>query len=215
MSSSTGFSQTLRDSTQFLHQQAHDSPFISELMSGKRSLADYTALAAQQYFVYHALESMAARLAEDEVVGGFHSAELSRVPEIEKDLAFLIGPQWRELISPLPATADYLEQIDRSAEWPVGFIAHHYTRYLGDLSGGQIMQRLLQRQFGLNLDGVRFYSFPAIPKTKPFKDRYRAKLNALGLAPAEQERVVAEVHAAFKLNIAMFADLADASAAAA
>lgn len=215
MSNSIDFSQKLRESTHLLHQQAHDSPFISELMSGKRTLVDYTALATQQYFVYQALESLAARLANNELVGGFHSAELSRVPEIEKDLTFLIGPRWRDVISPLPATVGYLEQIDQSIEWPAGFIAHHYTRYLGDLSGGQIMQRLLQRQFGLDIDGVRFYAFPSIPKTKPFKDQYRAKLDGLNLEVAEQERVITEVHLAFKLNIAMFADLADTTAAAA
>lgn len=215
MSSSTTFSQALRDSTHAMHQQAHDSQFISELMSGKRTISDYTALTGQQYFIYQALESMAEQLRIDPVAGGFHSAKLSRVPAIEKDLEFLIGRQWRDTVTPLPATLRYTARIEQLAQWPAGFIAHHYTRYLGDLSGGQIMQRLLQRQFGLAEDGVHFYAFPAIPKTKPFKDQYRAKLDALGLPTAEQERVIAEVTSAFALNIAMFTDLADTTATAA
>ncbi|ABY24273.1 heme oxygenase [Renibacterium salmoninarum ATCC 33209] len=215
MTSNTDFSHALRESTHVMHQNAHDSPFIAELMTGKRTIADYTALATQQYFFYLALEETAAKLQSNEIAGGFHCTELSRVPEIEKDLAFLIGPHWRDVISPLPVTRRYTEQIAQTEAWPAGFVAHHYTRYLGDLSGDQIMQRLLQRQFGLDVDGVHFYAFPAIPKTKPFKDQYRAKLNTLSFNAAEQKQFIDEVTTAFSLNIAVFTDLAKTTATAA
>ena len=84
---------------------------------------------------------------------------------------------------------------------------HHYTRYLGDLSGGQAIGRILDRTFELDGAGIAFYDFPEIPKPKVYKDGYRARLDALGLGAADQERVVTEVKTAFQLNQALFVEL--------
>ena len=186
---------------------AEGSTFIAELMDGKRSRHDYAALAGQQYFVYEALERVADTLMDDPVVAPFAAPELARLAEIDADLQFLVGADWRASVVALPATLRYAERIRETAEWPGGFLAHHYTRYLGDLSGGQIIRTLLQRQFGFDADGVRFYRFAGIPKSKPFKDAYRAKLDSVPLSAEERERVVDEVASAFDLNAAMFADL--------
>jgi heme oxygenase len=88
-------------------------------------------------------------------------------------------------------------------------VAHHYTRYLGDLSGGQAIGRILDREFELDGAGIAFYAFEAIPKPKPYKDAYRARLDALGLGPAEVRRVVDEVRVAFTLNQALFTELGE------
>ena len=85
-------------------------------------------------------------------------------------------------------------------------VAHHYTRYLGDLSGGQSVGRALHRAFDLNGAGLAFYDFP-IAKPKPYKDAYRARLDALDLRPADVDRVVEEVKVAFRLNQAVFDEL--------
>ncbi len=90
------------------------------------------------------------------------------------------------------------------------FVAHHYTRYLGDLSGGQAIGRILARTYELDRpEGVRFYDFPAIPKPKPYKDGYRARLDALPLDEDEKAVVLAEVKATFDLNGALFAELTE------
>jgi heme oxygenase len=94
-------------------------------------------------------------------------------------------------------------------DWPAGLVAHHYLRYLGDLSGGQIIRRLVGRAYGLDTDGVRFYVFDEIPKPKPFKDAYRAALDAVPWDEEEKARVVAEVSLAFRLNRDLFADLGE------
>ena len=46
-------------------------------------------------------------------------------------------------------------------------------------------------------------------KPKRYKDGYRARLDALGLSPAETERVVDEVRVAFTLNQQLFAELGE------
>ena len=84
-------------------------------------------------------------------------------------------------------------------------MAHHYTRYLGDLSGGQAIGRVLDRAFGLNGAGLSFYEFPMRPK--PYKDGYRARLDGLDLDQGDIARVVDEVKVAFALNQAVFDEL--------
>lgn len=208
------FSAALRERTRKAHEEAESSPFVRELLEGKQSRSDYVALAGQQYFVYQALEAVAEQLREDAVAGAFIAPELTRLPAIEADLDFL-DPGWRERLQPLPATQAYVETIRRTADWPGGFIAHHYTRYLGDLSGGQVIRTLLQRQFGFGADGVSFYLFADIEKLKRFKDAYREQLDAVPWDDAERERVLAEANVAFRCNEAVFVELAEATSHAA
>ncbi|MCP9977044.1 biliverdin-producing heme oxygenase [Actinomadura madurae] len=56
-------------------------------------------------------------------------------------------------------------------------------------------------------DGVRFYRFPGKPKA--YKERYRALLDAAPWDAAEQDRVIAEVKAAYRLNAAVTAELGE------
>src|SRR3546814_9337213 len=86
----------------------------------------------------------------DPVASVFITDRLTRLPALEADLEFLIGPDWRERIHPLPTTERYVDRIRTvGTEWAGGFVAPHYTRYLGDLSAGQFIGRLRQRSFGL------------------------------------------------------------------
>ncbi len=86
-------------------------------------------------------------------------------------------------------------------------MAHHYTRYLGDLSGGQAIGKILDRTFGLDGAGLSFYEFPMRPK--PYKDAYRARLDGLDLDAEQIDRAVDEVKIAFNLNQALFNELAE------
>jgi len=174
------------------------------------------SLVAQHYFIYAALEAAAEKMKDDADAAAFITPQLTRLPALESDLQFLIGDDWRERIVPLPTTARYVERIDTvAATWSGGFIAHHYTRYLGDLSGGQIIRTLMQRQFGFETNGVGFYLFAEIAKPKEFKDTYRSQLDAVDWSEEERERVIDEVMVAYRFNTELFIDLATAKAAAA
>jgi heme oxygenase (biliverdin-producing, ferredoxin) len=212
MSNVVLFSEAIRDRTRAVHQDAEGSDFIAELIAGRRSREDYIALVGQQFFVYQALELVAEAMKHDPVASSFVSPKLTRLPAIAADLDFLVGPSWRDELVPLPATTRYVQRIHETAVWPGGFVAHHYTRYLGDLSGGQAIRTLLQRQFGFDSNGVGFYIFAEIAKPKPFKDTYRAQLDAAPWDDDEKERVIQEVARAFRHNQEMFVDLAEATA---
>ncbi|MBD8468553.1 heme oxygenase [Plantibacter sp. VKM Ac-1784] len=215
MSTVIPFSQALRERTSSGHSSSEGADFMSDLMTGKGSKEDYVALVAQHFFIYEALEAAADRMRADAVAAPFISDKLTRLPAIVQDLEFLIGPDWREQITPLPTTARYVARINEvGAVWPGGFVAHHYTRYLGDLSGGQIIRTLMQRQFGFDTNGVGFYLFGDIAKPREFKDTYREQLDAVPWDDEEQARVIDEVMVAYRFNTDLFRDLATAKAAA-
>lgn len=209
------FSQALRERTSTDHGSSEGAGFMQDLMSGRGTRDDYIALVAQHYFIYEALESAATRLRDDAVAASFISPKLTRLPAIVADLEFLLGSDWRERVAPLPTTVRYVDRIHAvGSTWPGGFIAHHYTRYLGDLSGGQIIRTLMQRQFGFETNGVGFYLFAEIAKPREFKDVYRAQLDSVGWTETERERVIDEVILAYRFNTELFDDLAAAKAAA-
>jgi len=91
--------------------------------------------------------------------------------------------------------------------WPGGFIAHHYIRYLGDLSGGRALGSKARKLYQLDDDGVRFYRFDDIDSPREFKDGYRRLLDAAPWSTDEQARVVDEARAGFRLTEAMFEEL--------
>lgn len=79
-----------------------------------------------------------------------------REQTLVEDLEFLVGENWRDEISPVPATAAYADRIcEIAAEgWLPGIIAHHYTRYL-EISGGQMIAKRVKKQFGFGARGHR------------------------------------------------------------
>lgn len=208
------FSTALRERSSSAHSGSEGAGFMSDLMRGAGSRDDYTALVAQHWFIYEALEDAASRMAADPVAAMFISAKLTRLPALEADLEFLIGPDWRERIAPLPTTRRYVARIrEVGASWPGGFVAHHYTRYLGDLSGGLFIGKLMARRFGFETNGIGFYLFAEIGDPAAFKEHYRAQLDAAPWDAAEQQRVIDEVLAAYQFNTDLFTDLAAAKAA--
>lgn len=205
------FSAALRERSQNAHSSSEGAGFMSDLMRGTGSRDDYIALVAQHWFIYEAIEAAAERMREDPVASVFISAKLTRLPALEADLEFLIGPEWRDAIAPLPTTQRYVDRIrEVGATWPGGFVAHHYTRYLGDLSGGQFIGKVMARHFGFETNGIGFYVFDEIADPAAFKNVYREQLDAAPWDAAEQERVIDEVLVAYQFNTDLFEDLAAA-----
>lgn len=206
------FSAQIRDATKAQHTQAENSTFMSDMLGGRLGRAAFTRYTAQLWFVYRALEEAARRLDDDPVAGPFVRRELFRLPSLERDLDHLHGtPAWRGTIAPLPATRTYAERIAEVArEWPGGYVAHHYTRYLGDLSGGQVVRGTAERNWGFahKGDGVRFYVFEDIPNPAAFKRGYRELLDSVPADDEEKRRIVGECGRAFTLNTAVFEELA-------
>ncbi|MEU9348172.1 biliverdin-producing heme oxygenase [Streptomyces sp. NPDC048278] len=207
------FSTLIRTASHEQHVEAETSSFMSDLLGGRLGVEAYARYTEQLWFVYDALEDGAAgRLAAHPVAGPFVRPELYRLAALERDLAHLRGTGWRTGLTALPATEEYAARVRECAErWPAGYIAHHYTRYLGDLSGGQIIRDRAERTWGFERkgDGVRFYVFEGIANPAAFKRGYRELLDAVDADDLEKQRVVAECKRAFALNTAVFRELGE------
>ncbi|WP_284756163.1 biliverdin-producing heme oxygenase [Curtobacterium sp. ME-Dv--P-122a] len=202
------FSELLRRRTRRSHGSSATSGFMQDLLGGDCDVADYADLLGQYAFVYDALERAAERMADHPVAAPFVTAQLTRMPAIRADLEYLIGPDWSELVCPLPATTAYVRRLNEvAAEWPGGFVAHHYTRYLGDVSGGHVIGQVLAERFGFDTNGVLFYIFDQVADPSDFEHTYRAQLDAAPWTADEQERVIAEVELAYELNRGLLAGL--------
>ncbi|MFI6333700.1 heme oxygenase (biliverdin-producing) [Streptomyces sp. NPDC050535] len=208
----TPFSVLIRTASHDQHTEAENSGFMSDLLGDRLGVEAYARYTEQLWYVYRALEASAEALADDPVAGPFIRPELFRVAEIERDLAHLRGSDWRETVSALPATLEYAARVEECARtWTAGYVAHHYTRYLGDLSGGQIIRGTAEKTWGFARkgDGVRFYVFEGVANPAEFKRDYRALLDAIAVDDREKQRVIEECNRAFVLNGAVFRELGE------
>ncbi|WP_026918739.1 heme oxygenase (biliverdin-producing) [Gordonia shandongensis] len=205
----TRLSTEMKQGSLVEHEQAENSQFMAELLDGRINEAGYIDYLQRLRIVYEALERTSRALSTDPVMGRIDDPALDRLAAIDADLAvWLDGAAPQPVHS--PAATAYAARIEDSASWGGRVLAHHYTRYLGDLSGGLAIGRILDRTFGLDGAGLSFYSFTALDvATKPYKDAYRRTLDEIGheLDAADRSRIVDEVKVAFRLNHELFAEL--------
>lgn len=201
----TPLSTAMREGSKVQHQEAEDSAFMAELLDGRVNERGYADYLRRLRMVYAALEETVRANAGDPIVAAVADPALERLAAIDADLEHWAPSERLEVDS--PAASAYRDRVRAAGEWGGLLVAHHYTRYLGDLSGGQAIGRILDRTFGLDGAGIAFYDFAEIPKPKPYKDAYRARLDALELNTSEVARVVREVQVAFTLNQNLFAEL--------
>ncbi|MUL80216.1 MULTISPECIES: heme oxygenase (biliverdin-producing) [unclassified Mycolicibacterium] len=197
-------SAAMRQDSTDQHDAAEQSPFVTELLSGRVSEQGYIAYLLRLRAIYRALEDAVREHRDDPLVGAVYDPALERLEAIDADLAHWAPGAARDVDS--PAVHAYCARFADSP-WGGALVAHHYTRYLGDLSGGQAIGRILGRSFDLDGEGLAFYTFPVRPK--PYKDAYRDRLDGLGLDDKEIDRVVDEVKLAFGLNQSVFDELAE------
>lgn len=199
------FSAVLRERTSTVHTDAEGSSVMAQLVAGTLPPARIGEVFAQHLLVYRALETTADGFVGDPVVDPFLVEGLARTPALEHDVATLLGDDAVLEVRASPATAAYVERIEATAGWPGGFVAHHYTRYLGDLSGGQYIGRALARAHpDLQLG---FYSFDRIASPKAVKEHYRACLDAAPWTADERQRIIDEVLVAYDRTSRLLSDL--------
>lgn len=205
-----GFARRLREATWDDHEIAAQAPYLRALSSGRLDRADYAALVAQHHAIYTALEAAASQMAQDPYMGWFVREELLRLPALEADLVFLLGDDWRAQVSTTPGTQEYVDRLRAVADqgWATRFLAHHYVRYLGDLSGGLVIGPAVEAAFGLaDHAGARFYVFDRIPDPAAFKAEYRRRLDRLPWSEEDHAETVGEALEAYRLNREVLGDL--------
>ena len=198
----------LKEGTKESHSAAENTKFVASFLRGVVDYEEYRKLLTNFYYVYDTMEQR-IRETEDPMVQAIKSEDLERKEAIERDLEYYYGSDWKDKQIPSEACNTYCHRINEIAEKdPYLLVAHHYTRYIGDLSGGKILKeitaRVLKPPAGKGLD---FYEFPSIPNAKLFKQNYRAVLDNLGVDSSQENALIREANYAFRLNMYMFDEI--------
>ena len=206
---STNLATKLREGTKKAHTMAENMGFIKCFLKGTVEKNSYRKLAGNLYFVYSAMEEEMERHRNHPIMGKMYFPELNRKSSLEKDLTYYYGANWPEEVSLTPQGKAYVQQIREVSDTePELLIAHLYTRYMGDLSGGQILKKIAQT--GMNLkdgQGTAFYEFPEIPDEKAFKANYRQTMDDLPISEETADKIVEKANEAFGMNMKMFKEL--------
>lgn len=202
-------SDRLKAATKTIHRRVESTPYVQAFIKGGLARADYVLHMQRLHRVYAELESV---LPECRELRSFPWSELARAAPIGADLAALGSFETRDLDS--NATAAYVDRIGVLAQTrPLHLVAHAYVRYLGDLSGGQILAKLAQTRLGLREDQCAFYRFPR--STADLKQDFRRCLDDLPVSAHEGQEIIEEAIRAFELNQAVFLEIQPANSTAA
>ena len=191
----------MRATTASRHARAERSGIVAAILSGRASRTGYALYLRNLLPAYRGMERALERQEALAAVRQLARPALYRADRIAADLVALIGPDWCDQVPLLPSGERYAARVEwAGAGNGTRLIAHAYTRYLGDLSGGQILRRRLAQQFGPGFP-VAFAEFPGIGEGGAFVAAFRAALNRAASQTMDDEPVLREAITAFDLNI--------------
>lgn len=199
-------STVLRQVTWGAHEEVESGELEAALVDGVLAPDVYADLLAQSWAVYSAIEDLADTVEATPFAAPFVRREVFRRTHVERDLAHYWGLDWLNRVELLPETGFYVARINSAgAAGPIAWIAHAYTRYLADLSGGLDIDRAITRAYGLHDSGRSLYSFdlPEGADPRAWKNAYRQLLNILDVDIADKVRLVEEALVAYECNIAL------------
>ena len=206
---SVNLATMLREGTKKSHTMAENVGFVKCFLKGVVEKKSYRKLVADLYFVYAAMEEEMEQLKEHPVLSQIYFPELNRRKSLEEDLRYYFGANWKNEVAPSESGKAYVARIKEIAQTqPELLVAHSYTRYLGDLSGGQILKNISQRAMNLSEgEGTAFYEFNDISDEKAFKATYRQAMDELPVDMTTAEQIVDEANDAFGMNMKLFQEL--------
>jgi heme oxygenase (biliverdin-producing, ferredoxin) len=200
---SGGLADRLRAATRAEHRAAERSLLLRCFAHGATDRAVYRRLLSDLLPVYQRMEAAMQPGTIDPTLAAIWDPVLARSARLHRDLETLGGA----LAASAPALS-YAAWIDELARTrPQQLVAHVYTRYLGDLSGGQILCHLLRSGLGADIS-VAFYQFDEEPAS--LKTALRARIDALAADEAQLDAWCEEARAVFRRNQAVFAALGPA-----
>lgn len=204
----TDLSKQIREGTKKSHTMAENTGFITCFLKGVVEKKSYVKLLSDLYHVYSAMEEEFVKHKDHPILSKIYFPELFRKESIEKDLEYYFGPEWKEKVTQTDSCKEYVSKIKEVSDvFPELLIAHHYTRYIGDLSGGQVLKGIAQTALKVDDSGMNFYIFKDISDEKEFKNNYRKTLDSLPFSQEIINSIIAEANNAFRLNMKVFKEV--------
>jgi heme oxygenase (biliverdin-producing, ferredoxin) len=201
--------ERLKSETRALHLQAERTPFMAALLRGSLECMSYCMLLRNLHQIYASLEPALAAHADHPALAPVVLPGLPRTARLVDDLDALHGPGWNSTLALLPSAAAYARRLQHLAERrPELLLAHAYVRYLGDLSGGQVLRRLVPVRPGLPPGaGHSFYEFGGPAHAAHLAQLFRGGLGRVALDANAEDAVVAEACQAFRDHRHLFDEL--------
>jgi heme oxygenase len=199
-----GLAEALREATRPLDAQAKRSGIVGGVRQGRASRRGYALLLRNLLPVYRVLEDGLERHRHAPGLRLFAWRALYRATALEADLEAIGGLAWEESLPLLPEGEAYTSRVAAAAEGAgPRLIAHAYARYLGDLSRGQAMRKVLARSLGLGPEALSFYAFPAVTDPERFEEGIRDALDRAAPEIDDVPGLIAEAAQAVRLDIAL------------
>ncbi|KAJ7451625.1 hypothetical protein FB451DRAFT_1101070 [Mycena latifolia] len=221
-------SDIVREGTKKAHEEVEVSPAAAAMLRGELDKEEYARFLMMLWHIYNTFERGLERHQHHPVLEPtYNPTVLARAPHLAADIAHLLGvpeSSWKShrihlqlMAAQPPALETYVARIQAIADSPdpSPLLAHAYVRYLGDLSGGQTIQRALAKAYGLSMGGpgLSFYMFKELHSAKPatqgdmkrIKEWFRAGMNTgAGDDMAVKEAVMNEASRVFEFTGEIF-----------
>lgn len=192
-----------------IHRQAERRPFMVVFFKAQLPQEAYAEYLGRLWFIYSAIEDADESLKDDPVVGRMYSPELHRRAAIEADMSFIAGDAWRDLVAYSPKTKAYVERIQTvTEEFPPGFVAHQWLRYLGNVLAQPVLQRIMRKAYEFTDEGLEFCRYDKIVDPRAYLGEYHGRMNSMPLDAAGKQKVVDEANRAWQLQIDFTDELA-------
>lgn len=201
-----GLAGRLRAETQNLHTQVERSPFMAALVKGRLGLQAYSLLLRNLHPLYAELEAGLVTHAAQPAVAPLVFPRLFRTQAIAHDLQTIWGSNWDTSLPVLAPAARYQGRLrDLALNQPALLGAHAYVRYLGDLSGGQLLSGIVSRSLQLPPgQGLSFFNFGDAAQVASLASAFRAGLDSVGADAGVAQALVDEAKNAFALHGELF-----------
>jgi len=200
----TSLSYELKVKTAMVHREAESAEFMRKLFMGRFTDVEYAQYLNALEGLYSQLELELTKNKMNKHVGPIYLPELFRLNSIKKDLEFFSEVEFENSLLDSAVEKYRSRLIDISLKQPHLLMAHAYTRYLGDLSGGIILGRSLSTKYPN--EALSFFHFD-FDNIEEWKAKYKELLDSAKLSNVEIEEVCNEAILAFELNHLIFSSI--------
>ncbi|KAG1882670.1 hypothetical protein F4604DRAFT_1742151 [Suillus subluteus] len=173
----------LRIGTSEAHESARHNQGGMRLVNGELDKEEYVYFLMMLWHVYTELErGLETHASYPTLQPTYNPTLLARTPSLSQDISHLLGvpeAEWQmhplhiSLMAsppkPFVAYTTRLRELSESSD-PTCLLAHAYVRYLGDMSGGQVIRRRIAEAYDLDADrgyGTRLYDFKKLDSSEP------------------------------------------------
>lgn len=207
-------SEEIRSGTDAIHAKVERHPFVQRIMDQSLLAHQYGEHLTDLVLVYKTMEFelRESQRKEPRLKAVFYPL-LERAEALAKDLQDENFADVRK--EPTLAAREYSNRLIFLGECsPLLLIAHAYVRYLGDLSGGMILNKKIVSRWP---NASHFYDFRELLEVSGkksamgFKALYKESLNNIALTAKEREELIEEAKMAFELSASLFEAILPAS----